>query len=29
MRWSRMLQTIDVHCEGEIGRVVTGNLLNG
>lgn len=28
MRWTRTLQTVDVHCEGEIGRVVTGGLLN-
>ncbi len=28
MRWSRTLQTIDVHCAGEIGRVVTGGVLN-
>lgn len=24
MRWSRMLTLVDSHCEGEIGRVVTG-----
>ena len=28
MRWSRTIQTVDVHCAGEIGRVVTGGLLN-
>lgn len=28
MRWTRTLQTVDVHCAGEIGRVVTGGLLN-
>ena len=28
MRWSRTLQLIEVHCEGEIGRVVTGGLLD-
>jgi proline racemase len=28
MRWTRTLQTIDVHCAGEIGRVVTGGLLD-
>lgn len=28
MRWTRTLQTIDVHCAGEIGRVVTGGVLN-
>jgi proline racemase len=26
MRWSRMLTILDVHAEGEIGRVVTGGL---
>ena len=26
MRWTRMLQTIDVHCEGEIGRVIAGGI---
>jgi proline racemase len=26
MRWSRMLSLVDAHCEGEIGRVVTGGL---
>jgi proline racemase len=28
MRWSRTLQTVDVHCAGEIGRVVTGGVLD-
>ncbi|WP_343559999.1 proline racemase family protein [Kiloniella sp. b19] len=28
MRWKRTLQTVDVHCAGEIGRVVTGGVLN-
>ena len=28
MRWTRTIQTVDVHCEGEIGRVVTGGVLN-
>lgn len=28
MRWSRTIQTIDVHCAGEIGRVITGGVLN-
>ncbi len=28
MRWSRTLQLVDLHCEGEIGRVVTGGVLN-
>lgn len=28
MRWKRTLQTVDVHCAGEIGRVVTGGVLD-
>jgi proline racemase len=28
MRWNRMIQTVDVHCAGEIGRVITGGVLN-
>jgi proline racemase len=28
MRWIRTLQTVDVHCAGEIGRVITGGVLN-
>ncbi|RYI12634.1 MAG: proline racemase, partial [Acetobacteraceae bacterium] len=28
MRWNRTIQTVDVHCEGEIGRVITGGVLN-
>ena len=28
MRWTRSLQTVDVHCAGEIGRVITGGVLN-
>lgn len=28
MRFSRTIQTVDVHCEGEIGRVITGGVLN-
>ena len=28
MHWTRTLQTIDVHCAGEIGRVVTGGVLD-
>jgi len=28
MRWKRMLQTVDVHCAGEIGRVITGGVLD-
>lgn len=28
MRWSRTIQTIDVHCAGEIGRVITAGVLD-
>ncbi len=28
MRWVRTLQTIDVHCAGEIGRVIVGGVLD-
>lgn len=28
MRWKRSLQTVDVHCAGEIGRVITGGVLD-
>ncbi len=28
MRWERTIQTVDVHCAGEIGRVITGGVLN-
>ncbi|MDP6190094.1 MAG: proline racemase family protein [Gammaproteobacteria bacterium] len=28
MRWTRTIQTIDVHCAGEIGRVITGGVLD-
>ena len=28
MRWKRTLQVVDVHCEGEIGRVATGGVPN-
>ncbi len=28
MCWQRTLQTVDVHCAGEIGRVVTGGVLD-
>ena len=28
MRWSRTIQTVDVHCAGEIGRVITAGVLN-
>ncbi|CCV09640.1 Proline racemase [Mesorhizobium metallidurans STM 2683] len=28
MRWKRTLQTVDVHCAGEIGRVITGGTLD-
>ena len=28
MRWSRTLQTVDVHCAGEIGRVITSGVMD-
>ncbi|WP_409320272.1 proline racemase family protein [Pseudomonas putida] len=28
MRWSKTLQIIGVHCEGEIGKVITGGVLD-
>lgn len=28
MRFARIIQTVDVHCAGEIGRVITGGVLN-
>lgn len=28
MRWKKTLQMADVHCEGEIGKVITGGVLN-
>ncbi len=28
MRWSKTLQTIDVHCAGEVGRVITSGVLD-
>lgn len=28
MRWTRTLQTVDVHCAGEIGRLVTGGVMD-
>jgi len=28
MRWSKTIQTVDVHCAGEIGRVITGGVLD-
>jgi len=28
MRWKKTLQLVDVHCEGEIGKVITGGVLN-
>jgi len=28
MRWKKTLQLIDIHCEGEIGKVITGGVLN-
>ncbi|MEX3815377.1 proline racemase family protein [Paraburkholderia sp. BR13439] len=27
MRWKKTLQIIDVHCEGEIGKVITGGVI--
>ncbi|OOR87799.1 proline racemase [Moraxella caviae] len=28
MRWQKTLQLVDVHCEGEVGKVITGGVLN-
>ncbi len=28
MHWKRTLQTVDVHCAGEVGRVITGGILD-
>ncbi|MFC6377361.1 proline racemase family protein [Tatumella terrea] len=28
MRWNKSLQVVGVHCEGEIGKVITGGVLN-
>nr|WP_321254297.1 proline racemase family protein [uncultured Ruegeria sp.] len=28
MRWKRTIQSVDVHCAGEIGRVITGGVLD-
>ncbi|MBU9612174.1 proline racemase family protein [Burkholderia multivorans] len=28
MRWKKTLQLVDVHCEGEIGKVITGGVLD-
>ena len=28
MRWTRTLQTVDMHCAGEIGRVITGGVID-
>ncbi|MCP2072682.1 UNVERIFIED_ORG: proline racemase [Pseudomonas lini] len=28
MRWKKTLQMVDVHCEGEIGKVITGGVLD-
>jgi len=28
MRWKKTLQLVDVHCEGEIGKVITAGVLN-
>ncbi len=27
MRWKKTLQLAEVHCEGEIGKVITGGVL--
>src|SRR5215469_12740746 len=27
MRWKKTLQLVDVHCEGEIGKVITGGVV--
>ncbi|WP_027800356.1 proline racemase family protein [Paraburkholderia dilworthii] len=27
MRWKKTLQLVDVHCEGEVGKVITGGVL--
>ena len=27
MRWKKTLQMADVHCEGEIGKVITGGVV--
>ncbi|MGX6998734.1 proline racemase family protein [Caballeronia sp. KNU42] len=28
MRWKKTLQLVDVHCEGEIGKVITGGIID-
>lgn len=28
MRWEKTLQLVDVHCEGEVGKVITGGVLD-
>lgn len=28
MRWRKTLQLVDVHCEGEVGKVITGGVLD-
>jgi proline racemase len=28
MRWKKTLQLVDVHCEGEIGKVITGGVID-
>ncbi|MCR4537989.1 proline racemase family protein [Pseudomonas sp. 18.1.10] len=28
MRWKKTLQMVDVHCEGEVGKVITGGVLD-
>ena len=28
MRWQKTLQMVDVHCEGEVGKVITGGVLD-
>ncbi|MDO7188223.1 proline racemase family protein [Acinetobacter baumannii] len=28
MRWEKTIQLVDVHCEGEVGKVITGGVLN-
>ena len=28
MRWTKTLQLADVHCEGEVGKVITGGVIN-
>jgi len=28
MRWKKTLQLVDVHCEGEVGKVITGGVID-